>query len=122
MSPAITNDFALNDSASQPKTNIQQVIKNSKPLKRKHGETKESDLEKEKISFLKTINQRMEARDKNQKFGCRRSLRRHDCGQIQRTPIQGKVDGQTRDRKYASQFSNGSTRKKKCLNNAGKQC
>ena len=67
MSPAITNDFAINDSAYQPKTNIQQVIKNPKPLKRKHGETKESDLEKEKISFLKTINQRMEARDKNQK-------------------------------------------------------
>ena len=69
MSPAITNDFAINDSASQPKTNIQQVIKNPKPLKRKHGETKESDLEKEKISFLKTMNQRMEARDKNQKSG-----------------------------------------------------
>ena len=67
MSPTITNDFAINDSASQPKTNIQQVIKNPKPLKRKHGETKESDLEKEKTSFLKTMNRRMEARDKNQK-------------------------------------------------------
>ena len=65
--PAITNDFTINDSASQPKTNIHQVIKNPKPLKRKHGETKKSDLEKEKISFLKTMNQRMEARDKNQK-------------------------------------------------------
>ena len=35
--------------------------------KKKYDETKESDLEKEKISFLKTMNQRMEARDKNQK-------------------------------------------------------
>ena len=51
MSPAITNDFAINDSASQPKTNFPQVIKNPKPLKRKHGETKECDLENEKISF-----------------------------------------------------------------------
>ena len=67
MSPAITNDFAINDSASQPNTNIQQVIKNPKPLTRKHGETKESNLEKEKISFLKTMNQRIKARDKNQK-------------------------------------------------------
>ena len=67
MSPAIINDFAINASASQPKTNIQQAIKNPKPLERKHGETKESYLEKEKISFLKTMNQRMEARDKNQK-------------------------------------------------------
>ena len=67
MSRAITNDFAINESASQPKTNIQQGIKNSKPLERKHGETKESDLEKEKISFLKTMNQIMAARDKNLK-------------------------------------------------------
>ena len=67
MSGAITNDFAINESASQPKTNIQQGIKNPKPLKRKHGETKESDLEKEKISFLKTMNQIMAARDKNLK-------------------------------------------------------
>ena len=66
MSPAIINDFVINDSASQSKTNIQQVIKNPKPLKRKHGEAKERDLEKEKIPFL-TMNQRMEARDKNQK-------------------------------------------------------
>ena len=51
MSPAITSDFAINDSASQPKTNIQQVIKNLKPLKRKYGETKESDLEKGKSRF-----------------------------------------------------------------------
>ena len=64
MSPAITNDFAINNSASQPKTNIQQAIKNPEPLKRKHGETKESDWEKDKISFLKTMNQRMEGRDK----------------------------------------------------------
>ena len=51
MSPVITSDFAINDSASQPKTNIQQVIKNLKPLKRKYGETKESDLEKENVVF-----------------------------------------------------------------------
>ena len=91
MSPAITNDFAINDSASQPKTNIQQVIKNLKPLKRKHGEMKERDLEKEKISFLKTMNQRMEARDKNQKSEDAEG--RHACGQMKGIPILGKVDG-----------------------------
>ena len=67
MSPAITNDVSVNDTTPQPKTNIQQVVKNPQPLKRKHAETKETEMEKEKLSFLKTINQRMEARDKKQK-------------------------------------------------------
>ena len=67
MSPAITNDVSVNDITSQPKTNIQQVVKNPQSLKRKHAETKETEMEKEKLSFLKTINQRMEARDKKQK-------------------------------------------------------
>ena len=67
MSPAITNDVSVNDTTPQPKTNIQQVVKNPQPLKRKHAETKETEMEKETLSFLKTINQRMEARDKNQK-------------------------------------------------------
>ena len=67
MSPAITNDVSVNDTTPQPKTNILQVVKNPQPLKRKHTETKETEMEKEKLSFLKTINQRMEARDKKQK-------------------------------------------------------
>ena len=67
MSPAITNDVSVNDTTPQPKTNIQQVVKNPQPLKRKHAETKETEMIKEKLSFLKTINQRMEARDKKQK-------------------------------------------------------
>ena len=66
LSPAITN-VSVNDTTPQPKTNIQQVVKNPQPLKRKHAETKETEMEKEKLSFLKTINQRMEARDKKQK-------------------------------------------------------
>ena len=85
--------ISLYDSASQLKTNIQQVIKNPKPLKRKHGEMKESDLEKEKISFLKTMNQRMEARDKNQKS--------EDAEDGYVATIVDKLREQTRDRKYA---------------------
>ena len=64
MSPAITNDVSVNDTTPEPKTNIQQVVKNPQPLKIKHAETKETEMEKQKLSFLKTINQRMEARDK----------------------------------------------------------
>ena len=37
MSSAITNDVSVNDTTPQPKTNIQQVVKNLQPLKRKHG-------------------------------------------------------------------------------------
>ena len=67
MSPAITIDVSVNDTTSPPKINIQRVVKNLQPLKRKHAETKETEMEKEKLFFLKTINQRMEAQDKKQK-------------------------------------------------------
>ena len=59
-SPAITNDVSVNDTTPQPETNIQQVVKNLQPLKRKHAETKDTEMEKEKLSFLKTINQRIQ--------------------------------------------------------------
>jgi len=36
------------------------------PPKRKQGEAKESEMDKQKLSFLKTINRRMEAREKKQ--------------------------------------------------------
>ena len=46
-----------------PKINSTQT-KNQQPPKRKLQESKESELDKQKISFLKTISQRMESRDK----------------------------------------------------------
>ena len=67
MSPAVTNDDSANVSAARPTRNIQQAVKCIQPLKRKHAETKETEMEKEKLSFLKTINQRMETRDRKQK-------------------------------------------------------
>ena len=67
MSPAVTNDVSANVSADRPKTNIQQAVKNIQSLKRRNAETKETEMEKEKLSFLKTINQRMETRDRKQK-------------------------------------------------------
>ena len=51
---------------SAPRTNSTQP-KTQQPPKRKLQESKESELDKRKISFLKTISQRMESRDKKTK-------------------------------------------------------
>lgn len=68
MSPAITNDPSVvpNDLPPHSKTHVQVKKKIVLP-KRNLTETKESEMDKQKLSFLKTINQRMEARDKKQK-------------------------------------------------------
>ena len=69
VSPVITNTEAGTQETTtvRPNTNIKNTKKSVAP-KRILTETKSEPIDQEKLLFLKTINQRMEAKDKKQKI------------------------------------------------------